>query len=290
MTNQSLENTEPFEQWNMQLTDEEFNQIRTLLYNRFGINLSDQKRALVMGRLRKIILQKGLSSFSDFLRQIEGDPTGRELQTLIDKMSTNHTFFFREPQHFSFLADRILPEITESLIKSGSKDLRIWCAASSTGEEPYSIMMTMMEFFKTSYSQWNAGLLATDISSQVIAIAKSGIYSTDRIQNIPEALKKKYLKFIGNDSWEFIPQVRNEILFRLLNLMNPFPFKKQFHIIFCRNVMIYFDTKTRNQLVNKLYEFTAPGGYLLTGHSESIRAADCPFEYIQPAIFRKGKK
>lgn len=272
----------------MILTDAEFNQIRELLYTKFGINLSDQKRALVMGRLRKIIVQKGLTSFSEFLDQVKNDPTGGELQTLIDKMSTNHTFFFRENQHFSYFASQILPDITERLVKAGSNDLRLWCAASSTGEEPYSIMMTMLEFFKSSYSQWNAGLLATDISSQVIATAKAGVYASDRITNIPEPLKKKYLKNNGDDTWQFLPFVRKEVLFRLLNLMNPFPFKKQFHVIFCRNVMIYFDTPTRMELVKKLYQHTAPGGYLLIGHSESIRSNDCPYEYVQPAIFRKG--
>lgn len=269
------------------LTDEEFNQIRTMLHARFGINLSEQKRALVMGRLRKIIIQKGLKSFSEFINLIENDGTGHELQTLIDRMSTNHTFFFREQKHFDFFSEKILPDISSKLEAAGSNDLRIWCAAASTGEEPYSIMMTMMEFFKNNYSKWNAGLLATDISSQVIAAAKAGVYNSERIEMIPEAYRKKYLKYIGNDNWEFLPQVRNEILFRILNLMNPFPFKKQFHVIFCRNVMIYFDAKTRTELVKKLYQATAPGGYLLTGHSESIRSAECPFEYIRPAVFRK---
>ncbi len=269
------------------LTDDEFRQIRTILHTRFGINLSEKKRALVMGRLRKIIVQKGLKTFSEFLELIENDETGAELQTLIDRMSTNHTFFFREQKHFDIFSTTILPEITEKLKATGSNDLRIWCAAASTGEEPYSIMMTMMEFFKNTYSQWNAGLLATDISSQVIAAAKSGVYSSERIELIPEPLRKKYLKYTGNDNWEFLPQVRNEILFRILNLVNPFPFKKQFHVIFCRNVMIYFDSQTRNELVKKLYNATAPGGYLLTGHSESIRSSDCPFEYVRPAVFKK---
>ncbi len=269
------------------LTDDEFRQIRTILHTRFGINLSEKKRALVMGRLRKIIVQKGLKTFSEFLELVENDETGAELQTLIDRMSTNHTFFFREQKHFDFFSATILPEITEKLKAAGSNDLRIWCAAASTGEEPYSIMMTMMEFFKNTYPQWNAGLLATDISSQVIAAAKTGVYNSERIELIPESFRKKYLRYIGNDNWEFFPQVRNEILFRILNLVNPFPFKKQFHVIFCRNVMIYFDSQTRNELVKKLYNATAPGGYLLTGHSESIRSSDCPFEYVRPAVFKK---
>jgi len=272
----------------MKLTDQEFEQIRALLHEQFGIKLADHKQAMVVGRLRKILSQEGYTSFSDFLDSLHKDSTGRELQILIDRMSTNHTFFFRENQHFSFFSSQILPEIAKSLRSKGSSDFRAWCAAASTGEEPYSIMMTMLEYFKEGYSDWKAGLLATDISSRVLEQAGSGVYGEDRMLGIPENLKKRYLQPIENGSWKFKEFVRKEILFRKFNLMNAFPFKKQFHVIFCRNVMIYFDQPTRNELVKKLYQATAPGGYLLIGHSESIRSAECPYEYVQPAIFRKG--
>ena len=272
----------------MQLTNQEFEKIRSLLHEKFGISLADHKKAMVTGRLRKIITQKGFTSFSEFIDSVQDDESGRELQVLIDRMSTNHTFFFRENQHFTFFSNHILPEITHSLRKKGSNDLRIWCAAASTGEEPYSIMMTMLEFFKDSFRSWAAGLLATDISSRVLEQAMTGTYEHDKIGGIPDNLKKRYLRETGDSRWQFKELVRKEIIFRKFNLMNPFPFKKQFHVIFCRNVMIYFDTATRKELIKRLYQSTAPGGYLLVGHSESIRSSDCPFDYVQPAIFRKG--
>jgi chemotaxis protein methyltransferase CheR len=150
--------------------------------------------------------------------------------------------------------------------------------------------MTMMEFFKNSYSSWDAGLLATDISSRVLATAEAGRYSSDNVMNIPAEMRRRYLKQIDPETWEFQAKVRREITFRRFNLMNTFfPFKKQFNVIFCRNVMIYFDKQTRQSLVKRMYDATAPGGYLFIGHSESIRANDCPYDYIQPAVFKKRK-
>lgn len=272
----------------MKLTDQEFEQIRVLLHGKFGISLADHKKALVVGRLRKILTQEGYTSFSEFIDSLHKDSSGRELQLLIDRMSTNHTFFFRENQHFTYFSSRVLPEITQQLKHKGVSDFRVWCAAASTGEEPYSIMMTMLEYFKDSYAGWKAGLLATDISSRVLELADAGVYEEERIRGIPENLQKKYLQPAGDGNWKFKEFVRREILFRKFNLMNPFPFKKQFHVIFCRNVMIYFDQATRKELVNRLYQATAPGGYLFVGHSESIRSTECPYEYVQPAIFRKS--
>lgn len=272
----------------MNLNDAEFNEIRDIIYTRFGISLGDHKKSLVIGRLRKLALQKGFSSFAELVSFIKSDVSGVSLQEMIDRMSTNHTFFFREQQHFQFLTSVVLPETTERLKKSRSHDLRIWCAAASTGEEPYSIMMTMMDFFGSDYPAWQAGLLATDISSRVIEKATKGIYTTDQIQNIPERQRKKYLHQLDEENWAFNPEVRKEVTFRRFNLMNEvFPFKKPFHLIFCRNVMIYFDLPTRHELIKKLYRVMAPGGYLFIGHSESIRTPDCPFEYIQPAVFKK---
>ncbi len=274
----------------MILKDSEFNEIKDLLYDRFGIALADHKKNLVIGRLRKLVSQRGFSSYAEFIESVKKDKSGSSLSELIDKMSTNHTFFFREAEHFKVFKETALPEIVADLEQKRSKDLRIWCAAASTGEEPYSILMTMMEYFKTSYVSWDAGLLATDISSRVLANAEAGIYPSDSVMNIPAEMRRKYLKQIDSESWEFLAKVRREITFRRFNLMNTsFPFKKQFHVIFCRNVMIYFDKPTRHSLVQRMYDATAPGGYLFIGHSESIRAHDCPYEYVQPAVFRKRK-
>ncbi len=272
----------------MNLTDAEFNEIREIIYTRFGISLGEHKRSLVIGRLRKLALQKGFNSFAELVSFVKTDPSGSSLQEMIDRMSTNHTFFFREKQHFQLLSEKILPEIVERLQKSRSHDLRIWCAAASTGEEPYSIIMTLMNYFGKDYQNWQAGLLATDISSRVIEKAVSGVYSDEQIQNIPESMRKLYLQRLDQENWIFTREVRKEITFRRFNLMNQvFPFRKPFHIIFCRNVMIYFDVPTRNKLIEKMYQVTAPGGYLFIGHSESIRTPECPYDYIQPAVFRK---
>ena len=272
----------------MKLTDKDFYEIKEMLYDKFGINLTEHKRSLVTGRLRKLATQKGFASFTEFIEYVKKDESGERISEFIDKMSTNHTFFFRENQHFEFLSKKVLPEISQKLIEANEKDLRIWCAAAATGEEPYSIVMTLMDFFKNSYPQWKAGLLATDISSKALATAKAGIYPSERAMQIPETMRRRYLKNIGEDTWEFSPRVRKEITFRRLNLMNAeFPFRKQFHVIMCRNVMIYFDKPTRQELVRKLYRWTAPGGYLFIGHSESIRGETCPYDYISPAIFRK---
>ncbi|GAB4278601.1 MAG: protein-glutamate O-methyltransferase [Candidatus Rifleibacteriota bacterium] len=272
----------------MFLTDKEFNEIRDMVYSRFGISLGEHKKALVFGRLRKFAIQKGFRTFSELVDYVKNDNTGSSMQELIDRISTNHTFFFREQQHFDFFKHKILPELAEKLKEQRSSDIRIWCAAASTGEEPYSIMMTMLDYFGNSYVNYIAGLLATDISSKAIETAQRGVYSTEQVGNIPEKMLKKYLHRIDEESWGINSNIKKEITFRRFNLMNEvFPFKKQFHVIFCRNVMIYFDMPTRNKLVKKLYAVTAPGGYLFVGHSESIRTPDCPYEYVQPAVFRK---
>ncbi len=272
----------------MNLTDVEFNEIRGIVYSRFGISLGEHKRSLVIGRLRKLALQKGFTTFAELVSFVKSDHSGAGLQEMIDRMSTNHTFFFREPQHFHFMESKALPEIVDRLRQSRSNDLRIWCAASSTGEEPFSILMTLMDYLGADYSLWQAGLLATDISSRVIESATRGVYSLEQIQNIPEAKRKKYMHKLDEERWEFKPEIKKEITFRIFNLMNPvFPFRKPFHLVFCRNVMIYFDIPTRNELIKRIFQVTAPGGYLFIGHSESIRTPDCPFEYIQPAVFRR---
>jgi chemotaxis protein methyltransferase CheR len=148
--------------------------------------------------------------------------------------------------------------------------------------------MTMMETMKSEYDRWRAGLLATDVSAAVIEAAEKGVYSNDRIEQIPEPLRKKYLRPLDDERSQFIPRLRKEIVFRRFNLMNPvFPFKKRFHVVFCRNVMIYFDQPTRKELIKKLFDNIAPGGYLFIGHSESIRYSDCPFEIVKPAVYRK---
>ena len=269
----------------MSITDREFDQIRELVYSRFGINLTEQKRSLVVGRLQKVLKQKNFSSFSEFIQYVEVDTTGEALDTLVNKISTNHTFFFREKEHFTYLTEKALPEIVPHI---QDHDLRLWCAACSSGEEAYCLAMLMMEYFGNDYRHWAAGVLATDISARVLDIARAGVYTADRLQEVPPMMKNRYFTKVDKENYRVTEAVRKEVTYRRFNLMNTvFPFKKPFHIVFCRNVMIYFDVETRDALARRFFDHMAPGGYLFIGHSETLRRDICPFDYIQPAVYRK---
>ncbi len=273
----------------MAIGDEEFEQLRRLIKSRFGINLTDQKRSLVVGRLQKLLRSSGFSSFQAYYEHIVNDKSERGLSELINRISTNHTYFNREKAHFDYFLETALPAVADTLRRQNSRDLRIWCAGSSSGEEPYTLQMLMMEYFGSQYSQWDAGLLATDISERVLTTARAGIYPQERVAQLPEHLQRKYFRRLPSGDCQVVDAVRNEITYRRFNLMNErFPFKKPFHIIFCRNVMIYFDQPTREQLVNKFHQLTVPGGYLFIGHSETLGRSHAHYRYVMPAVFQKG--
>ncbi|MDY6905006.1 MAG: protein-glutamate O-methyltransferase CheR [Thermodesulfobacteriota bacterium] len=272
------------------INDAEFKAIRDLVYDNFGINLSAKKRSLVEGRLQRVIKAKGFASFSEYLNYVKSDATGQALGELSNRISTNHTFFFREQAHFDFFVKQALPEMVDRLKKERSKEFRMWCAGCSYGDEPYSFLIEMMEYFGVDYRNWDAGLLATDISMAALAGAKAGIYPEDRLKLVSPDRKRKYFKKVDENAWKVSDALSREIVFRRFNFMNKvFPFKKQFHIISCRNVMIYFDQKTRTELVEKFYNATVPGGYLFIGHSETLQRNNSLYEYVQPAIYRKRK-
>lgn len=271
------------------ISDAEFNAIRKLVYDNFGINLTEQKRSLVVGRLQKFLRQKQFSTFEQYFNYVRTDSSGQALGELINRISTNHTFFFREQDHFDFFQKVILPETEVRLKKARSNDLRIWCAGCSFGDEPYTFIISMLEYFGLNYKNFNAGLLATDISTAALSVAKAGIYPEERLKMVPPALKQKYFRDLADGSFQVTDVLKKEITFRRLNLMKQqLPFSKPFHLISCRNVMIYFDQPTRNALVRRFFNITAPGGYLFIGHSETLRNDDCPYAYVRPAIYRKG--
>lgn len=271
-----------------ELTDKEFEAIHSLVYERFGINLTDQKRNLIVGRLQKVLKSHGMTSFSDYLEYVSKDSTGEALSELIDRISTNHTFFFREPEHFRFMKEVALPAIRSRLDSQHSRDIRIWSAGCSSGEEPYTIAIALRDFFGREYSQWKAGVMATDISSHVLRHAERGIYPVERLAKTTPDICAKYFQRHGEEQVAVNADIRADVTFRRLNFMSPsFPFKKQFHIIFCRNVMIYFDTPTRLELVRKFHAALEPGGYLFIGHSESLGRDDTFFSYVQPAVYQK---
>ncbi|MDR0869717.1 MAG: protein-glutamate O-methyltransferase CheR [Planctomycetaceae bacterium] len=280
--------SEPLIQTEMkQITDAEFHSIADLVYKRFGIVLNDTKKSLVVGRLQKLLRQYNFSTFKQYYDMLVADKTDKALTELSNQITTNHTFFFRESDHFDFFKSDILPWMVKEHKAKNNNDLRIWCAAASSGEEPYTLMMTLLEYFGADYKNWNCGLLATDVSEKALTTAKKGLYDVQRMQGVPPQLVSKYFKKNGS-GFEVIDQMRKEITYRKFNLMNKsLPFKKPFDCIWCRNVMIYFDTPTKIELVNRMYSMTVPGGYLLIGHSETLGREQTPWKYIKPAVYRK---
>ena len=274
----------------MAISDAEFSRLRDLIHKRFGINLTEQKRSLLVGRLQKLMRNLNLGNFSEYYDYLSHDKTEAALGELVDLISTNHTYFNREKDHFDFFSQTALPTVIEKLKREKRKDLRIWCAGCSTGEEPYTLLMLMMEYLGNDYSAWDAGILATDISDRALTSARRGVYATDRVIQLPETLRKKYFTPAGPNEMAVVDKVKREATFRRFNLMNTsFPFKKPFQMIFCRNVMIYFDQPTREALVSRYHQFTEPGGYLFIGHSETLGRSQTLYRYLKPALYQKGE-
>lgn len=269
----------------LRITENEFKLLADLIKKNYGIHLKKEKETLVIGRLHKVLSELGFTTFTEYYKYLVSDTTGRALEVLIDKISTNHTFFMREPDHFYFFRDQVLPYF-KSVIKD--RDLRIWCAASSTGEEPYTLAMILADFFYNTTPAWDTKILATDISQTALSSAKAGIYSRERVEELPNIWKTKYFSKVDQSNFMITDKIKREIIYRRFNLVDDvFPFKKKFHVIFCRNVMIYFDAATKEILINKLYNQLEIGGYLFIGHSESINREASAFNYIRPAVYRK---
>lgn len=270
------------------ITSSEFHALRDLVYQRFGINLTDQKQSLVTSRLQALLQSQGFASFADYYRYLLEDLTNQGLDELINRISTNFSYFYRESTHFDFFAKLALPQLLKDLRCTGSNDIRIWTAGCSTGEEPYMLIMLMMEVLGLEYGQWSTGCLATDISERVLSIASAGVYPEDRVSRVPAPLRQKYFKPAGTGLVKVHERVREEITLRRFNLMNTeLPFKKPFHMIFCRNVMIYFDKSTRDALIRRFHQITEPGGYLFIGHSETISRDQGMYKYVMPACYQR---
>ena len=273
----------------MAISDAEFNALRTLIYNRFGINLTDQKKSLLVGRLQKLLRQQGFANFQNYYDFLVKEPGEKGLSDLINLVSTNYTYFNREKDHFDYFLQTALPTVISSLKQQNRRDLRVWCAGCSTGEEAYTLLILMHECLGQEYSRWDAGILATDISQRVLETAATGVYPEDRIASLPEAWRRKYFRKVSGNQWGVVDALKKEATFRRFNLMNTqFPFKKPFHIIFCRNVMIYFDQQTRDALVKRFHQSTEPGGYLFIGHSETLGRNQSLYRYLMPAAYQKG--
>ena len=266
----------------VQLSENQFNKICAIVHRSCGIHLKKGKEALVRARLMKRLRAKQVASVNDYLDYIDRKEGNHELTLFIDAMTTNKTSFFREAEHFNYLRDQILPELK-------SHRLRFWCAACSSGEEPYTLAMWLKEHMPDIDSK-DLLILATDISRRVLEKARMAIYSKETLQNLPSAQFNKYfIKLNGQHSGSFqvVKDVRMLVRLSWLNLLESWPMKGRFNVIFCRNVMIYFDRPTQQKLINRFWELLEPGGYLFVGHSEGLSAIKHQFRYMRPATYRK---
>lgn len=271
------------------ISDEEFQLIRGLVHGQLGIHLTASKRSLVAGRLNFFLREKGFPNLTAYYEGVRNDRSGKELSELADRITTNHTFFNREKSHFDYLTQVVLPEITAEKRRRQSKVLKVWCAASSTGEEAYMLAMLIMDYLGPDYGSWDAGVLATDISEAVLQEARAGVYNEERISKLPEPLRNRHFQKLPDGNFRVAPRLAREVTFRRFNLINAdYPFRSGFDVIFCRNVMIYFDGPTKEALIARMHRFTNPGGYLFVGHSESLDRRTCPYQFVRPAVYRKA--
>ncbi|MBH24963.1 MAG: chemotaxis protein CheR [Myxococcales bacterium] len=270
------------------VTDEDAAFFYAFIKRHTGIELNEQKKGLLENRLGGLLRSRGLSSVAAYRREVLSNPTPADVQELTDCIATNYTYFYREPAHFQFLLERVLPDITARAEKTGRRELRMWCAAASTGEEPYTLVMTQMEHFQAAYPQWDAGLLATDISRQALSVAQRGVYRTDQLMRLPRHLKSLYTRPVGQGQIEVLPALRKEVTLRRFNLMNPmYPFRGSFDVIFCRNVLIYFDEDSRQHVLQQLGRALRPGGYLFISQAETIEPPKKLFEVISGSVLRR---
>ncbi len=269
-----------------ELSYREFRLIAELIDDKFGIHLESNKKSLVVSRLKNLIVSRGLGSFREYYNLILADKTGVELLALVDKISTNHSFFFREAEHFNLLKKILSGLLSLPSVLSGGK-LILWSAGCAAGEEPYTIAMVLNELKDTVLKGVEVKILATDISLSVLGDAEKGIYSAEKLKLVPKYFLTKYFKKIDKDKFKINDSLRSMILFKRLNLMHDsFPFKGKFDLIFCRNVMIYFTGPTRESLVDKFTTCLNRGGYLFIGHSETLGRNHPKLKYIEPAVYR----
>ncbi len=260
----------------------QFEKISHLVHQMTGINLPPGKQELVRARLTKRLRALGLKSFDTYMERLEHDQSEGELVSMIESMTTNKTNFFREPQHFGYLCRQILPV-------ARNRRLRVWSAGCSSGEEPYTTAILLHEAIG-DHSLWDIRILATDLSSRMIDHARKGIYDINHLREVPPLLISKYFTCVETKPvrrYQIGEMLRRQVYFARLNLMEEWPMRGPFDVIFCRNVMIYFDKATQEQLVNRFWKLMRPGGCLFVGHSESLTGSPHKFRYVQPAIYMK---
>ncbi|MBO1225391.1 MAG: protein-glutamate O-methyltransferase CheR [Candidatus Scalindua sediminis] len=273
------------------LPNKEFELFRRLIYKYSGIALSSSKKELVKARLSKRLTKTGIGSFEQYYKFVtKYDKSGKELVHLLDSISTNKTDFFREGKHFDFLNTKLLPTLISKKEKERNKTIRVWSAGCSTGEEPYSLAITIINHINAN-AGWNVKILATDISMKVLKKAINGIYKKEALKGIPREILSSHFSSIiikNTNCFKVKDHLKKIITFRGFNLMTSnYPFKNPFDFIFCRNVMIYFDSDTQHRLITKFYDCLPKDGYLFIGHAETLAKRTHGFKYIQPAVYQK---
>jgi chemotaxis protein methyltransferase CheR len=268
-----------------ELTDSEFKRLRELVHQRTGIALSEAKRELLYGRLARRLRKLKLTSFAEYCQLVERDESA-ELQELTNAITTNLTSFFREDYHFKQLAAEVLPQVESK--RSGKRRMRLWSAGCSTGEEPYSLAVVMREAL-AHLSGWDIKLLATDIDSKVVATAAEGVYAAERFKGVaPERVKYWFREISGRpDFFAASAELKSLITFKQLNLLDQWPMKGPFDVIFCRNVVIYFDKATQRSLFDRMADLQEQGGWLFIGHSENLLNVTRRYKLVGRTVYRR---
>lgn len=270
------------------LTDSQFDRLSKFIHLEYGIKMPPAKKIMLQSRLQKRLRELKIDSFNTYVDYVFSKDGEGEIIHMIDVVSTNKTDFFREPTHFDYLKNTVLPEFVSTPIPN--RQLKVWSAACSSGEEVYTIAMVLAEFFKL-HSEYDFSIFGSDISTRILQKAKEGIYAEDRVNVVPLDIKKKYI-LRSKDSQKklvrIVPALRSKVNFARINFMDQsYPINETFDIIFCRNVLIYFDRQTQENVINKLCKHLKPNGYFFLGHSESITGINVPLKHIKPTVFRK---
>jgi chemotaxis protein methyltransferase CheR len=269
------------------LRDGDFRKISSLVTASTGIVIDDRKRAFIHGRLGRRLRALGLSNFSEYCEVLEGPDGAAERHVLVNAITTNHTSFFREPHHFDYLAKVMLPTLARRKTEAGRR-MRIWSAGCSSGEEPYTVAMTICNSH-VPLANWDIKILATDLDTNMIAHATAGLYDAERAGSIPTQFRQRYVTLQPDGRTAMNSVLRSLITFKPLNLLEEWPMKGPFDVIFCRNVVIYFDKPTQRGLFNRYADILKPDGWLIVGHSESLQNLTDRFELVGRTIYRRIK-